>query len=37
MANDGGKPVISVNIPAAKNEGADLDVALLRVAKIVKK
>jgi hypothetical protein len=37
FSNDGGKPVISVNIPASKNEGADLDVALLRVAKIVKK
>jgi hypothetical protein len=37
FANDNGKPVISVNIPASKNEGADLDVALLRVAKIVKK
>jgi hypothetical protein len=37
FANDGGKPVISVNIPSSKNEGADLDVALLRVAKIVKK
>lgn len=37
FSNDNGKPVISVNIPAAKNEGADLDVALLRVAKIVKK
>ena len=37
FANDGGKPVISVNIPASKNEGADLDVALLRVAKIIKK
>jgi hypothetical protein len=37
FSNDNGKPVISVNIPASKNEGADLDVALLRVAKIVKK
>jgi len=37
FSNDGGKPIISVNIPASKNEGADLDVALLRVAKIVKK
>lgn len=37
FANEGGKPVISVNLPASKNEGADLDVALLRVAKIVKK
>jgi uncharacterized protein DUF4154 len=32
-----GKPVIAVNLPASRNEGADLDVALLRVAKIVKK
>jgi hypothetical protein len=32
-----GKPMISVNLPASRNEGADLDVALLRVAKIVKK
>ncbi len=37
FSNEGGKPVISVNIPASKNEGADLDVALLKVAKIVKK
>jgi hypothetical protein len=37
FGNDSGKPVIWVNIPAAKREGADLDVALLRVAKIVKK
>lgn len=37
FSNENGKPVISVNIPASKNEGADLDVALLRVAKIVKK
>lgn len=37
FGNDSGKPVIWVNIPAAKSEGADLDVALLRVAKIVKK
>jgi hypothetical protein len=37
FSNDDGKPVISVNIPASKSEGADLDVALLRVAKIVKK
>jgi len=34
---DDGKPTILVNIPASRNEGADLDVALLRVAKIVKK
>lgn len=37
FSNVDGKPVISINIPASKNEGADLDVALLRVAKIVKK
>jgi hypothetical protein len=37
FANADGKPVISVNLPASRNEGADLDVALLRVAKIVKK
>ena len=37
FANEGGKPVISVNLAASRNEGADLDVALLRVAKIVKK
>ncbi|HEY5947061.1 MAG TPA: YfiR family protein [Kofleriaceae bacterium] len=37
FANDNGKPAISVNLTASKNEGADLDVALLRVAKIVKK
>jgi hypothetical protein len=34
---DDGKPTILVNLPASRNEGADLDVALLRVAKIVKK
>jgi hypothetical protein len=34
---DDGKPTILVNIPASRNEGADLDVALLRMAKIVKK
>ena len=34
---DDGKPTILVNIPASRSEGADLDVALLRVAKIVKK
>ncbi len=32
-----GKPTILVNIPASRAEGADLDPALLRVAKIVKK
>ncbi|HEY5922672.1 MAG TPA: YfiR family protein [Kofleriaceae bacterium] len=37
FSNANGKPVISINLPASKNEGADLDVALLRVAKIVKK
>jgi hypothetical protein len=37
FANESGKPVISVNLPQSKIEGADLDVALLRVAKIVKK
>jgi hypothetical protein len=37
FSNADGKPVISVNLPASRNEGADLDVALLRVAKIVKK
>jgi len=37
FGNDSGKAVIWVNIAAAKSEGADLDVALLRVAKIVKK
>ena len=37
FSNSDGKPVISVNLPASRNEGADLDVALLRVAKIVKK
>jgi hypothetical protein len=37
FGNDSGKPVIWVNIASAKSEGADLDVALLRVAKIVKK
>jgi hypothetical protein len=37
FANVDGKPVISVNLPSSRNEGADLDVALLRVAKIVKK
>ncbi len=37
FSTDNGKPVISINIPASKNEGADLDVALLRAAKIVKK
>ena len=34
---DDGKPAILVNLPASRSEGADLDVALLRVAKIVKK
>jgi hypothetical protein len=37
FGNDSGKPVIWVNLAAAKSEGADLDVALLRVAKLVKK
>jgi len=37
FSNVDGKPVISVNLPASRSEGADLDVALLRVAKIVKK
>lgn len=32
-----GKPEILVNLPSSRNEGADLDVALLRVAKIVRK
>jgi hypothetical protein len=31
------KPTILVNIPASRAEGADLDPALLRVAKIIKK
>ena len=31
------KPTILVNIPSSRSEGADLDAALLRVAKIVKK
>jgi hypothetical protein len=37
FALDDGKPEILVNLPASRSEGADLDVALLRVAKIVKK
>jgi uncharacterized protein DUF4154 len=37
FSNVNGKPVISINLPASRNEGSDLDVALLRVAKIVKK
>ena len=37
FSNVNGKPVISVNLPSSRNEGADLDVAILRVAKIVKK
>ena len=32
-----GKPLILVNLRASRSEGADLDVELLRVAKIVKK
>ena len=32
-----GKPQILVNVPASRKEGADLDVALLKAAKIVKK
>jgi hypothetical protein len=34
---DDGHPQILVNLPAAKREGADLDAALLKAAKIVKK
>ena len=34
---DDGKPQILVNLPASRNEGADLDAALLHLAKIVKK
>jgi hypothetical protein len=37
FALDDGKPEILVNIPSSRNEGADLDVALLRVAKIIRK
>jgi hypothetical protein len=37
LGTDGGKPVISVNLPASRHEGADLDAAFLKVAKIVKK
>jgi hypothetical protein len=37
FALDDGKPTILVNIPASRSEGADLDVALLKVARIVKK
>lgn len=31
------KPVISINLPSSRSEGADLDATLLRIAKIVKK
>ena len=34
---DDGRPQILVNVPASRREGADLDAALLKAAKIVKK
>ena len=34
---DDGRPQILVNLPSSRREGADLDVALLKAAKIVKK
>jgi hypothetical protein len=37
FASEGDHTTILINLPASRNEGADLDVALLRVAKIVKK
>jgi hypothetical protein len=37
FSNVDGKPVIAINLPASRSEGADLDVALLKVAKIVRK
>jgi hypothetical protein len=37
LSNADGKPVVSVNLAASRSEGAELDVALLRVAKIIKK
>jgi hypothetical protein len=37
LGSERGKPVISVNLPASRREGADLDAALLKAAKIVKK
>jgi len=35
LADD--KPTILINLPASRSEGADLDAALLRVAKIIKR
>jgi hypothetical protein len=37
FALDDGHPLILVNLPSSRREGADLDVALLRAARIVKK
>jgi hypothetical protein len=37
FASDSDHTMILINLPASRNEGADLDVALLRVAKIIKK
>ena len=37
LALDDGRPQILVNLPASRKEGADLDVALLKAARIVKK
>jgi hypothetical protein len=37
FTSDSDRTTILINLPASRNEGADLDVALLRVAKIVKR
>lgn len=37
FALDDGRPQILINLPSSRREGADLDVALLKAAKIVKK